>query len=414
MLGILDGRRKRPKPIRVAVVGIGSIGRGLLRQALLTPGIQCVGLADILVDRARAAARRFGVEEQLFICEDGHELARRDDVDVLIEATSDIHGGARHVKTAIDHGKHVVSMNYEADLMYGVLMADWARRAGVVYSTCDGDQPAVIRRLADEVSLMGFQVVMAGNIKGFHDRYANPTSIAPEADKRGLDHRMCSSYTDGTKLGVEMAVVANSMGMRVGRPGMFGKRMGHVLEIFDHLDFAALWDGSGGLVDYVLGAELRGGVFIVGYTDDRYQQETLAWFPPRMGPGPFYVFYRPYHLGHFESMSTVAEAVINRRAVLSPTCGLRTNVFAFAKRELEPGDRLDGVGGHACYGLIENCDEEGAWEGVPVCLTEGLVVKRKVHKDQRLTIADVKWEVGRDDIRLFQQARALARGDARN
>jgi predicted homoserine dehydrogenase-like protein len=255
-----------------------------------------------------------------------------------------------------------------------------------------------IRRLVDELRLWGFELVMAGNIKGFLDRYANPTTIAPEADKRALDHKMCASYTDGTKLCIEMALVANALGLRVDTPGMHGPRAASVYDVFDHFDFDALWHARQPVVDYLLGATPTGGVFAVGYTADPFQQFTLDWYPPRMGPGPYYIFYRPYHLGHIEAMTTVAEAALDGRAVLQPTHGFRTNVYAYAKRDLRRGERLDGLGGYACYGLIENCNGRRGRPGLPICLSEDATLLRDVAKDERLDFDDVRF--GADDAAL--------------
>lgn len=414
------------EPITIGIAGIGSIGRGMLRQAQLTPGIRCLAIADCDVDRAVASAERFQLEYRkvdtlveleeavhqgkLAVCADGDLVARCELVDVFIEATSSVAAGGRYGITALEHNKHLVMMNYEADLMFGSWLMQLARGKGLVYTVCDGDQPSVLRRLADEMGFMGFDLVMAGNIKGFLDRYANPTSIVPEADKRDLDYFMCTSYTDGTKLSVEMAVLANGLGLRTATPGMRGPRMADVYEVFNHFDFDALWDGKTGLVDYILGAKPAGGVFAIGYNDDPYQKETLAWLPPRMGPGPFYLFYRPYHLCHFETMATVAEAALNRRPVLQPRHGFRTNVYSYAKKDLRAGEKLDGIGGYACYGMIENCGNSGEQPGLPICLSEGVTLKREIHKDGRILLEDVTYDPQDYSFSLFQKSVAAARG----
>jgi predicted homoserine dehydrogenase-like protein len=250
---------------------------------------------------------------------------------------------------------------------------------------------------------------MAGNIKGYLDRYINPTTIAPEADKRNLDHKMCSSYTDGTKLCVEMAVLANALGLRTAVPGMLGPRVASVYDVFDHFDFESLWSDREPLVDYILGAQPTGGVFAVGYTENDFQQFTLDWFPPRMGPAPFALFYRPYHLGHIEAMTCVVEAALDGRAVLKPDHGFRTNVFTYAKKDLRAGDILDGLGGYACYGLIENVADGKSNEGVPICLANGITLKRDIAKDERIGLADVEYDPRRADFKLF--ARAVEHSD---
>jgi predicted homoserine dehydrogenase-like protein len=424
MFGLLDQLRALDQPIRVGIAGVGSIGRGLLHQTQITPGIRCVAIADIKIERAVAAAERFGFDYRitdtpdamidtirngrLCLCEDGEMVAACESMDVFLEATSSVVAGGRHGLTALNAGNDVVMMNYEADLMFGFHLMTVARGKNLVYTVCDGDEPAAIKRLVEEMTFMGFQLVMGGNIKGFLNRYANPTTIKPEADKRNLDARMCASFTDGTKLCVEMAVLANGLGLSTPVPGMLGPRVADIHDVFDHFDFETLWDRKTGLVDYVLGARPTGGVFAIGYTDDAYQRDTLAWFPPRMGPGPFYLFYRPYHLGHFEGMATVAEAVINRRPTLQPRYGFRTNVYARAKRDLAAGEILDGVGGYTCYGLIENCADHKTDAGLPVCLADQARLKRAIRKDESIRMTDIYCEPGHPGFAMYHTSFALA------
>lgn len=411
--------------IAVGVVGIGSVGKGIAHQAQITPGIDCVAIADVRLDHAVAWADRSGRayrvarstgemndairHGQLAVCEDGALVAECEPVDVFVECTSSVLAGGQFGVAALAHGKHLIMMNYEADLIFGAYLMKLAESRDLVYSVCDGDQPAVLKRLIDEIEFMGFQLVMAGNIKGFLDRYANPTSVIPEADKRGLDYKMCAAYTDGTKLSIEMAVLANGCGLRTLVPGMHGPRMNDIKQVFDHFDFAKLWDGSGAFVDYVLAAEPKGGVFVVGFTDDAVQQEYLSWFPSQIGSAPFYLFYRPYHLVHFESMKTVVAAALDGISVLKPDYGFRTNVFAYAKRDLKRGEELDGIGGYTCYGLIENDAGETARPGLPICLADGLLLNQDLPRDDRINLDMVSWDSSRHDWALYAQAAAAAR-----
>lgn len=423
MAPMADRLRGRVSPIRCVVVGIGSIGKGLAYQCHRTPGFELTAIADVNLDKALACAEWLGGEYAvaespkalsealdkgvLAVCGDGVLAAGADQADVMIEASNAVLGGARHAEAAIDAGSHVVMMNFEAELIYGPYLLEKARRSGVVYTCADGDQPTVIKTLVDEITFWGFQPVMLGNMKGFHDLYTNPTKIAPEADKRNLDHKMCASYTDGSKLGVEMASVANALGGRVARPGMLGPRVPGVHDIFEHFDFASLWSpGDPPIVDYVLGAKPVGGVYVIGYTDEEFQQFTLSWYPPDMGPGPFYLFYRPYHLGHIEALTCVAEAVLDGTARLAPWAGLRTNVIAYAKTDLKPGDVLDGMGGYLTYGFIENLGdaESLGGEGLPQLICDGLTITRPIPKDQRIRMSDCS--IDTDDPRFVLHDRA--------
>lgn len=420
MANILNRLRALDAPIRVGIVGIGNIGRGLVLQCDTTPGMRTVAVADRLLDRAIACAewrgREYEVVEtvssmhraiergRLAVTDDGTLIARSGLVDVHLDASSAIEPSGRFAAIALEHRKHVVMMNGEADLTFGPWLLGIARQNDVVYTAADGDQPAVIKRLIDDVDLWGFDLVMAGNMKGYLDRTINPTTMIPEANKRKLDYVMCTSYTDGTKLAIEMAVVANAIGARVSVPGMAGPRMNHVLEVFDHFDFASNWTPGRPVVDYILGAQPSGGVFVVAYTDDPHQQETLAWYPCDNGPGPFYVFHRPYHLGHIEAIQCIVEACLDHRSILEPVAGYLTNVYAYAKRDLRPGDRLDGIGGYTVYGLIENCADDERNPGVPIALCDGMTVLEDVPKDHKVSASAVQREPGNPGWAMFERA----------
>lgn len=419
---LLSKLKQLRRSIHLGIVGIGAMGRGLVYQAFATPNMDCVAIADIRIERAIACAQwlqkpyRIVTTEtetheaiaagMIALCEDGDLVASSADVDVFVEASSSIIPAAQFSMTAIEHGKHLVLMNAEIDLIFGPYLLHLARKHGVVYTSCDGDQHGVLKRLADEIQLWGFDLVMLGNIKGFLDRYSNPTKIIPEADKRNLDYRMATAYTDGTKLGIEMALLANSLGLRTTISGMHGPKANHVGEVLQLFDLDALWQRDAPFVDYILGAEPGGGVFAVGYCENPYQQAMLRYY--KMGQGPFYLFYRPYHLCHIEAMQCIVDAYLDRIALLEPTCGLRTNVFAYAKSQLPQGQVLDGIGGYCCYGLIENCDHNE--QGLPICLADDVMLKRPVEKDDRITWDDIEFDPTRPDFVLYKKSLASANG----
>lgn len=419
---LLDRLKQLHKPIRVGIVGIGAMGKGLVYQALGTPNIDCVAIADIRIERAIACAqwlqRPFRLVDteaealeaiaagMMAICDDGNLVARCPDVDVFVETSSSILPAVQFSIAAIEHGKHLVLMNAEIDLIFGPYLLQLAREHGVVYTSCDGDQHGVLKRLADDIQLWGFDLVMLGNIKGFLDRTSNPTKIIPEADKRNLDYRMATAYTDGTKLAIEMALAANGMGLCTHTPGMHGPKARDVGEVFQLFDFPALWGQRTPFVDYILGAEPGGGVFAVGYCPNSYQQDMLKYY--KMGHGPFYLFYRPYHLCHIEAMQCIAEAYLDRCSLLEPTHGLRTNVIAYTKRPLHQGQMLDGIGGYNCYGLIENyCQAE---PGLPICLAEDVILKRTIGQDERISWDDVAYDPTRLDFVLYEKTLAASNG----
>lgn len=420
---LLARLRRLDEDIAVVVTGAGAMGKGLLYQCYITPGVRCVALADLDVTKAVHCAEAFDLPYQvvntpnalhaaidkghLAIAADGDLLARCERADVLVESTSAIGAAGRFGVTALKYGKHLVMMNAEADLLFGPYLMQEANRHGLTYTSVDGDQHGVVMRLVDELQLWGFDLVMAGNIKGYLDRYANPTSIIPEADKRNLDYRMCTAYTDGTKLAVEMALLANALGLKTATSGMHGPRADHVQDVPDRFDLAQIYAEHGSVVDYILGAEPDGGVFVVGYCDDPYQQDMMQYY--KMGGGPFYVFYRPYHLCHVEALQSVVEAVLEGRSLLQPTAGFETNVYAYAKKDLRAGNTLDGIGGYTCYGLIEDTDMHADTPGLPICLAHDVTLKRPVAKDEPIRWADVEIDEQRWDVRYFRKAVAPTR-----
>jgi predicted homoserine dehydrogenase-like protein len=400
----------RKTPLRVAVVGAGgAMGLGLGLQLGKVPGLRMVAAVDVDLERASRAAELQGRPWTLAASEqevsralrDGKTvvaadlfpiLARgREAVDVVVEATNTIAFAARGVMAALRQGIHVVLMNAEVDCLLGPLLHRLAKASGARVTSDAGDQHGVLMRMIEEIQVWGFEIVMAGNIKGFLDRYATPTSIADEAKKRNLSPVMCASYTDGTKLNIEMALVANATGLVPTCRGMLGPRARHVSEVFEKFDLPSL--RHPGVVDYVLGAEPGGGVFVVGHCNDPVQQGYLSYY--KMGDGPFYLFYRPYHLCHIETPWAIASLAVLGKPILAPRGRPVADVAAFAKTDLAAGASVPiGIGGEHVYGMIERqeiCAEQGA---VPVCLLDrehGPVarVRRATRKDQLLTWDDL-------------------------
>lgn len=405
----------RDTNISVAIIGMGAMGKGLLYQTMITQGIECKAVSDIDVSKAVAFARQWQIEhcivenindlndairnDKLAITGNSLLLAEAGNIDVLIESSSSIIEALQYCITALETGKHLVMMNAEADLIFGPYLLELARKNDLVYTSCDGDQHGVIKHLIDEVTYWGFDLVMAGNIKGFLDRNSDPTRIIPEADKRDLDYKMAAAMTDGTKLNIEMALVANAYGLETRIPGMFGPAAKHVTEVFSLFDLDVLWETKRPFVDYILGAEPGGGVFVIGHCDHPYQRAMMNYY--KMGNGPFYLFYRPYHLCHVEAMKWILKAVNQGEALLKPDFGLRTNVYAYAKKDLIRGETLDGIGGYACYGMIENCPDNGYGPGLPICLAEDVTLKTPKMKNQKILLSDIVFDGKRLDYQTF-------------
>ncbi len=376
----------RPTKTPFALIGAGAMGYGLLHQALRNDRFRVLAVYDTsaaAIERARTLVASADQDASiLWTCSSDEFVRMTSGAHFLIDASSAVSGTVPLIEHFIDTGRHVFMMNSEADLARGPALFARARRRGVIYSSVDGDQHGVIMRLASRLEHWGLRPVMLGNIKGFLDRRATPTSIVDEARKRDLDPVMCCSYTDGTKLAIEMALVANATGARVITRGMLGPRIAHAEDVPQVFDLDRLWDGGAPLVDYVLGAQPDGGVFVVGHSEDPYQRKMLKYY--KLGDGPYYVFTRPFHLCHLETLPAIDEALTTGRALLEPVHGRQTDVFAFAKRPLRAGETLDGIGGDICYGLIDTTSAATA-DLLPICESAGVRLMLDVPQDAPLT-----------------------------
>ncbi|MCB2378016.1 NAD(P)-dependent oxidoreductase [Hymenobacter sp. BT635] len=421
----LAQRQRLGQPIRVAMVGAGFMGRGVALQICrYVPGMELVAIANRTLSQARRAyeeagehgAREVGTVSALEACiqlgqpaitDDALLLSRAEGIDAIIEVTGAVEHGAHVVLEAIRHGKHIVLLNAELDGTVGAILKVYADRAGVVYTVSDGDQPGVTLNLARFVKGLGVKPVLCGNIKGLHDPYRNPTTQEGFARQWGQNPSMVTSFADGSKISFEQAVIANALGMEVAQRGMLGPTVAPGTPISKAAEWypqERLLSGGPGIVDYVVGAEPGPGVFILGTHDDPIQQHYLKLY--KLGPGPLYCFYTPYHLCHFETPTSVARAVLFQDAALAPQGAPCVEVVTTAKIALRAGETLDGIGHYMTYGLAENAGAARAENLLPLGVAEGCVLRRDVPKDQVLTYDDVILPEDRliDQLRREQEA----------
>jgi predicted homoserine dehydrogenase-like protein len=256
------------------------------------------------------------------------------------------------------------------------------------------------------VKTVGYQPVLAGSVKGFKDARRTPVTQREFAAKFGLSPQAATAAADGTRISMEQAVVANATGFRVGKRGMYGPERAHVNQVVDAFPVDELQQH--GLVDYLRGAQPRPGVFVVGYGEDSTRRRHMRYC--KMGDGPLYVFYTPFHLAHLGAPLTAARAILLRGAAVAPAGGPRCDVLAVAKRALKPGDVLDGVGGFTAYGEIDN-SETIAEEGLLLMgLAAGGRVVRPVKQDRPITLEDVELDDGRLTVQLRREQDELFAG----
>jgi len=414
----LEKREKEGNPIRVGIVGAGYMGHGIAVQLLKPPlGIRLVAVANRTLSKAEKALRDGGrshfqtvnslaqlddVIAKGDVCLTGDPLLLCDasNIDVIIDATSDLDCGIRVVLRALNHRKHVVLLNAALDSTLGPILKTYADRNNVVITYTDGEEPGVAVNLFRYVKTIGLNPVAAGNLKGLLDPYRTPETQRVFAERTGQSAPMITSFADGTKLSMECTILANSTGLRVGKRGMYGPKCAHVKEASTLFPPADLLNG--GLVDFVLGAEPHTGAFVIGYSENPIDKEFMNYF--KMGSGPFYVFYTPFHLPQVQIIPTIARAALFNDATTSPIGKPVCEVLTLAKRDLKAGEILDGIGGFTCYGVIENADVAQRENLLPMGLSEGCRVKRDIPKDQPLRYADVGVPSGRlcDRLRAEQ------------
>jgi predicted homoserine dehydrogenase-like protein len=400
----LREREAKGTPIRVGMVGAGATGRAIaLQLGTPVPGIRLMAIANRTLAHGERAFREAGITEWRH-AESAREaeaainrgvpvltdapsvLTACDAIDIIVEVTGTVAAAAHVVLEAFDHGKHVVLVNAELDSLLGPILKVRADQAGVVLTHTDGDEPGVAMTLFRYLRSLGLRPVAAGNIKGMVDYYRTPETQLAFAEKNDQDVRKVTSFADATKLSMETTVLANATGFHAGRRGMYGPACKYVRELANLLPADQML--STGLVDYSVGAAPHTGGFVIVHEESPLKKAQLAYY--KLGDGPFYVFYTPFHLPHIQLASTIGRAVIHRDPTVAPLAGPVCEVVTVAKRNLRAGERLDGIGGFCAYGLIDNSASVRASGALPIALSEGCVLRRDVSKDAVLSFGDVE------------------------
>jgi predicted homoserine dehydrogenase-like protein len=413
----LREREASGRPITVGMVGAGATGRAIaLQLGTPAPGIRLVAIANRTPEHGERAFREANIHgwRSVSSVPDAERAISRgvpvltdnpflltacENIDVIVEVTGTVEAGASVVLDAIGHRKHVVMVNAELDSLLGPLLNERARQAGVVLTNTDGDEPGVAMTLLRYLRTLGLRPVAAGNIKGMVDYYRNPDTQRAFAEKNDQDARKVTSFADATKLSMETTVLANATGFHAGRRGMYGPACKHVQEVADRLPADAMLET--GLVDYALGAAPHTGAFVVVHEESPLKKAQLAYY--KLGDGPFYVFYTPFHLPHIQIASTIGRAVIHHDPTVAPLDGPVCEVVTVAKRDLKAGERLDGIGGFCAYGLIENATDARAASALPIGLSENCILLRDKKKDDVVSFDDVELPAGRQVDTLWRE-----------
>lgn len=413
---------KANRIINVGIVGAGFMAKGLVDQIInQTKGMSVVAISNRTISNAKKNYQFAGLKNPIEIksvkqldaaiktltpavTDDFRIICQSKHVDVIVDMTGAIEFGAKVALEAIENKKHIVSMNVELDGTIGSILRAKAKKAGVIYSLTGGDQPGVIMDLYRYVKGIGLKPVLCGNIKGLQDPYRTPATQASFAKKWKQKPEMVTSFADGTKISFEQAVVANATGMKVGKRGMNGP----VVEVGTPID--TIWkkypvkdlNSKEGIVDYVVGAFPPAGVFVIGKRTSEKQKHYLSYY--KLGDGPYYTFYTPYHICHFDVPSSIARAVLFGDVTIAPLEKPMVEVIAIAKKDIKKGEIIDGLGGFATYGVCENYKTARKEKLLPIGLAEDAVALKDIKKDQAIRLSDIKLKEDKFAVRLWREA----------
>jgi predicted homoserine dehydrogenase-like protein len=413
MLGInydLEQREKEGNPVRVGLIGTGQMGMDVIAETKMMKGLEVVAAADISAERARHGFEVGLIEGEMVEVNSAEEadaavragkrvvsgdysiITEMKTVDVMLESTGVPEIGTKAALMSACNGQHLTMMNVEADITVGPILHWYARQKGVIYALAAGDEPAACKELYDFATALGFTIVAAGKGKNNPlDRHATPEDpkiIADAARRSDLNPFMLVEFIDGSKTMIEMAAVSNATGLVVDVRGMHGPDTNRD-EL--HHAFALKKDGGilnqMGVVDFGVG-KVAPGVFLIVHTD--HPRLRGAMVLRDMGDGPYYTLFRPFHLCSIEVPLTCALQVIRGQANMVPLDHLVSEVFAVAKRDLQPGDVLDGIGGTTFYSLIDAYEVAQKERLLPVGLAKSARVTRTIKIDEPITLDDVE------------------------
>ena len=437
---MLAKRAAGGRPIRIAQIGAGKFGSMFLHQAPRTPGLHVLGIADLSIPRARAALARVHWQAGSYDARDLDEASRAGTthltqdsmaliadprVDVVVECTGDPAAGLRHARHAIAHGKHVVMVNVEADVLAGPLLAREAERAGVAYSMAYGDQPALVCEMVDTLRAAGFTVIAAGKGTKYlpHFHASTPATVwghyglsEGQATAGGMNPQMFNSFLDGTKSGIEMAAIANATGLAPPEDGLAFPPAGtselHTI-LRPHNEGGTL--ARKGIVEVVSsvrrdGSEipdnLRWGVYAVFEGETEYARRCFSEYGVATDPsGRYAALWRPYHFIGLELGVSVASVAL-RGEPTGCSDAWRGDVVAVAKRALKAGEMLDGEGGATVWGKCIPAERSRALGALPVGLAHHVRLARDVAEGAILTTTDAPLDATLDAVRIRREMEA--------
>ncbi|UXN64700.1 NAD(P)H-dependent oxidoreductase [Phyllobacterium sp. A18/5-2] len=425
----MQARAETGRPIRIGLIGSGEMGTDIVTRVAHMPGIEIGAICELNLqgalkavdiayrqeghsrEVATAAALSAAMEAgKIAVTNDANLILENGLIDVVIDATGVPAVGAEIGLRAMEHGKHLVMMNVEADVTIGAYLKSEADRLGVTYSLGAGDEPSSCMELIEFVSAMGHPIVAAG--KGKNNPLnidAIPDDYEEEAARRHMNVRMLVEFVDGSKTMVEMAAIANATGLVPDRPGMHGpaatlEQLSKVL--VPEKDGGVL--SKAGVVDYSIGKGVAPGVFVIA--DMSHPRISERMEDLKMGKGPYFTFHRPYHLTSLEVPLTCARVVLYGKADMVPLARPVAEVCAVAKKDLKPGDTLDAIGEYCYRAFIMTAGEARSAGAIPCGLLQGGSVTAPIAKGALITSANAVPAAGSKIVELRARQDKLVYG----
>jgi predicted homoserine dehydrogenase-like protein len=406
----LAARAAASNPVRVGLIGAGKFGSMFLSQVPTTQGLVVAQIADLDPAKAQAACRGVGWDSELIqqttFTDDAEKMMQSGGIDVIVEATGNPVVGFHHAREAIRNGLHIIMVNVEADVLVGGLLAEEARRAGVVYSMAYGDQPALTCELVEWARATGFEVIAAGKGTKFLPSYhgSTPDTVwehygltSEEAAAAGMNSQMFNSFLDGTKSALEMAAISNATGLKPPSNGLLFPPAG--MDDLAHVLRPTSEGGkleSKGMVEVVSSLErdgrpvfkdLRWGVYVVIEAPNDYAAACFRQYGMNTdASGRYSAMFKPFHLIGLElNISILSAALLNKPT--GTTLGFTGDVVATAKRTLKAGEVLDGEGGFTVWGKLFPSETSLQIGGLPIGLAHGVKLKNDIAEG-----VCVRWE----------------------
>jgi len=388
---------ERGRPIGVAVIGATYMGTGLINAVRNARGMEPVALFDEDVSAAERAVATYAPGARVLPLAD---LCGDPAVDVVVDGTASVALGAKAACSAMENGKHVVSINIECDVTVGHMLAAKARENDVIYTVTAGDEPGELKAFYDHYDTLGFRVVAMGKGKNNPmNTQATPDDVRRNLPDNGITAHQVASFVDGSKTMFEMGCVGNAVGYGPDVPGMHGPKctIDQIRERFRSRDNGGILEREG-VVDFVTGPQLSGGIWIVVHSDDKRVHSDFKYL--KIGEAPYYVFYQRHHNWFVDTPLSILQAALTGMPNLVPQAKPTCRVVAVAKRDLRAKETLDGIGGFTVYGRLER--EDQAPDAMPLGLTEKAEMLRPVKQGRTLTFDDVEFPKSGELFELWE------------